>query len=144
MLSISSTFPPKNNQKGGIAALNFMCAEHFIHLFNQKRAKRWNHQLVSTLVSKVFSFHNYLLVKNKKPRSIRGFKAVFPTFYIKVVPTAGVEPARSCPRWILNPLRLPIPPRWHADKMGKSIYRLYHFFSLYAIAESAFSRHSHL
>ena len=30
----------------------------------------------------------------------------------KVVPTAGVEPARSCPRWILNPLRLPIPPRW--------------------------------
>ena len=27
-----------------------------------------------------------------------------------MVPKAGLEPARSCPRRILSPLRLPIPP----------------------------------
>ena len=31
---------------------------------------------------------------------------------IRVVPRAGIEPARGCPHWILNPARLPIsPPR---------------------------------
>lgn len=27
-----------------------------------------------------------------------------------LVPGAGVEPAQVLPRWILNPVRLPIPP----------------------------------
>ena len=31
----------------------------------------------------------------------------------KVVPGAGVEPARGCPRGILSPLRLPISPPGH-------------------------------
>ena len=31
---------------------------------------------------------------------------------VRVVPRAGIEPARGCPHWILNPARLPIsPPR---------------------------------
>jgi hypothetical protein len=29
---------------------------------------------------------------------------------MRVVPRAGIEPARGCPRGILSPLRLPIPP----------------------------------
>lgn len=35
-------------------------------------------------------------------------------FYSSLVPEAGVEPARGCPRWILSPVRLPISPlrRW--------------------------------
>ena len=27
-----------------------------------------------------------------------------------MVPEGGLEPPRGCPRWILNPVRLPIPP----------------------------------
>ena len=27
-----------------------------------------------------------------------------------LVPEGGLEPPRGCPRWILNPVRLPIPP----------------------------------
>lgn len=27
-----------------------------------------------------------------------------------LVPKAGIEPARCCHHWILNPARLPIPP----------------------------------
>ena len=30
-----------------------------------------------------------------------------------MVPRAGVEPARSCPRGILSPLRLPVSPPGH-------------------------------
>ena len=30
---------------------------------------------------------------------------------LKLVRTAGIEPARSCDRGILSPLRLPVPPR---------------------------------
>ena len=29
-----------------------------------------------------------------------------------MVPAPGLEPGCSCERWILNPLRLPIPPSW--------------------------------
>ena len=29
---------------------------------------------------------------------------------IYLVPGAGIEPARCCQRWILSPVRLPIPP----------------------------------
>jgi hypothetical protein len=32
---------------------------------------------------------------------------------VKVVPGAGLEPAQYFYRWILNPLRLPIPPSGH-------------------------------
>ncbi len=31
-------------------------------------------------------------------------------FPFPFVPKAGLEPALSCPNWILNPARLPIPP----------------------------------
>ena len=31
------------------------------------------------------------------------------------MPEAGLEPARSCPRGILSPLRLPIPPLRHLE-----------------------------
>ena len=34
---------------------------------------------------------------------------------LRVVPEAGLEPARSCPRGILSPLRLPIPPLRHIN-----------------------------
>ena len=34
----------------------------------------------------------------------------------KMVPGAGVEPARGCPRGILSPLRLPISPPGHCCK----------------------------
>ena len=30
--------------------------------------------------------------------------------FLKMVPEAGVEPARCCPLGILSPVRLPIPP----------------------------------
>ena len=43
----------------------------------------------------------YMLLK-----SIWGNKKLF----ILMVPRAGLEPARGCPRGILNPLCLPIPP----------------------------------
>ena len=32
------------------------------------------------------------------------------TIFFITMPRAGVEPARGCPRGILSPLRLPIPP----------------------------------
>lgn len=41
-----------------------------------------------------------------------------------LVPGAGIEPARGCPRGILSPLRLPIPPPgrslkgWGRDRTG--------------------------
>jgi hypothetical protein len=33
----------------------------------------------------------------------------------QMVPEAGLEPAQGCPRGILSPLRLPIPPLRHAE-----------------------------
>ena len=33
-----------------------------------------------------------------------------PSAVVLSVPEAGLEPARSCPQWILSPSRLPIPP----------------------------------
>ena len=37
---------------------------------------------------------------------------------------AGLEPARGCPRGILSPLRLPIPPHLLIqDKLGSGTYR---------------------
>ena len=36
---------------------------------------------------------------------------------VKRVPEAGVEPARSCERRILSPLRLPVSPPRHGDEI---------------------------
>ena len=38
-------------------------------------------------------------------------KSEWSAVHSDVVPLAGVEPARSCPRRILSPLRLPISPQ---------------------------------
>lgn len=38
-----------------------------------------------------------------------------------MVPAKGLEPLRMLLRWILNPLRLPIPPGWH-KKSYTSLY----------------------
>lgn len=43
--------------------------------------------------------------KKKTPRKLG--------VYVLKIPAAGVEPARCCHRWILSPVRLPIPPCWH-------------------------------
>jgi hypothetical protein len=40
------------------------------------------------------------------------------TLQARVVPEAGLEPAQGCPRGILSPLRLPIPPL----RQGKPIF----------------------
>ena len=42
-----------------------------------------------------------------------------------MVPGPGLEPGCPCERWILNPLRLPIPPTWHleAEVSKNKIYR---------------------
>ncbi len=40
----------------------------------------------------------------RRQRSARGGR------YEKVVPGAGIEPARYRYRWILSPVRLPVPP----------------------------------
>ena len=38
-------------------------------------------------------------------------KTRFENLVFYTIPAAGVEPARCCHRWILSPVRLPIPPR---------------------------------
>ena len=46
---------------------------------------------------------------NSRPQRERG-PTEWEGGYGKMVRVAGLEPARGCPRGILNPLRLPIPP----------------------------------
>ena len=41
-------------------------------------------------------------------------KTRFENLVFYTIPAAGVEPARCCHRWILSPVRLPIPPCWHS------------------------------
>jgi hypothetical protein len=38
-------------------------------------------------------------------------------YFIILVPGGGVEPPRGCPRRILSPLRLPVPPSRHIDRL---------------------------
>src|SRR5574340_870340 len=40
-----------------------------------------------------------------------------------MVPAVGIEPTWSCPRRILSPLRLPVPPRRHGHKVASSTAR---------------------
>ena len=40
----------------------------------------------------------------------------------QVVPVVGLEPTRSCPRRILNPLRLPIPSHRHYSVVASLIF----------------------
>ncbi len=54
-------------------------------------------------------------------------------FRLSAVPEAGLEPARSCPQWILSPSRLPIPPlrqagecSWFPAKSVRTHVRRYH------------------
>ncbi len=42
-------------------------------------------------------------------------RLIYYNVWIILVPGAGVEPARGCPRGILSPLRLPVPPPGHHD-----------------------------
>ena len=41
-----------------------------------------------------------------------------------MVPRAGLEPARSCLRGILNPLCLPIPPPGQTKNLTEKLYSL--------------------
>jgi hypothetical protein len=43
-----------------------------------------------------------------------------------MVPGAGLEPARCCHRGILSPLRLPISPPGHVNKVGLQICAIAH------------------
>ena len=42
----------------------------------------------------------------------------------QMVPGAGLEPARCCHRGILSPLRLPISPPGHTNKVGLQIIKI--------------------
>ena len=49
-----------------------------------------------------------------------------------MVPRAGLEPARSCLRGILNPLCLPIPPPGHKICLTKAVTnKLYFVINLF-------------
>lgn len=51
-------------------------------------------------------------------RSKRSTKARFESYvlwFVKILPMVGLEPTQSCPRWILNPLRLPVSPHRRFD-----------------------------
>lgn len=58
---------------------------------------------------KVVIFSNFHFKKVKKTKR-QGLK----NLVLIIIPAAGVEPARCCHRWILSPVRLPIPPCWHS------------------------------
>ena len=56
----------------------------------------------------IFSnFYSEKSINNKKDR--------LKNLVLIIIPAAGVEPARCCHRWILSPVRLPIPPCWHTS-----------------------------
>ena len=57
----------------------------------------------------------YFIKQQKNP--ISAYAKIRP--YRKVL-VAGLEPARSCPRGILSPLRLPIPPHQHGVYIHQS------------------------
>ena len=48
----------------------------------------------------------------------RDFRPLKISLDIKVVPGAGLEPARGEPRGILSPLRLPVPPPRRINMIG--------------------------
>ena len=64
-------------------------------------------------------FSLFVIVKPQQIRSVTkltdsSLKAYCPLFIMLV---AGLEPARGCPRGILSPLRLPIPPHQHNKRL---------------------------
>ena len=59
---------------------------------------------------KVVIFSNFYSRKSIKNRK----KTRLENLVLIIIPAAGVEPARCCHRWILSPVRLPIPPCWHS------------------------------
>jgi hypothetical protein len=59
----------------------------------------------------LIAWFEFFAIKYKKPDQSRFFN-------LKMVPEAGVEPARCCHRGILSPLRLPIPPPGHTMEGG--------------------------
>ncbi len=60
-------------------------------------------------VARVF-FYVKLIAINTDNYNV-GYCVMF--FSIYMVPKTGVEPVRYCYRWILSPVRLPIPPLRH-------------------------------
>lgn len=57
------------------------------------------------------NIRNYINIILKQKTKIKKDKVL--NLVLIIIPAAGVEPARCCHRWILSPVRLPIPPCWH-------------------------------
>ena len=52
---------------------------------------------------------------------IKFYKDMVKKTKLRMVPGAGLEPARCCHRGILSPLRLPIPPPGHGCNMEAEV-----------------------
>jgi hypothetical protein len=63
------------------------------------------------------AFHDRLPpnAANRHPSSPHKTKNPHKAGFIVLVPGAGIEPARCCHRWILSPVRLPVPPSRHSS-----------------------------
>ena len=67
------------------------------------------------VMSKLYKFCEYNVIMKQAPCCHEACK--------HQMPEAGLEPARSCPRGILSPLRLPIPPLGHAVVTQGVVYK---------------------
>ena len=64
-------------------------------------------------IKEIMNILNLFLNKKERSSVISKIYSLYGSFIAILVPRAGLEPARSCLRGILNPLCLPIPPPGH-------------------------------
>ncbi len=93
--------PATSAWEADVLPLNYTCEYSFFIVPNFFGMSRWFFRFFVCVNSR-FTYATIVRTKKADPRFCRGL-----LFWL--VPVAGLEPARYRYRWILSPLRLPIP-----------------------------------